>query len=242
MLTQITIRNFKSITNQELFPGLMNIFIGANGSGKSNILEAIGVLSAAASGIVDDESLQRRGVRLGMPGLYKSAFKVKRIAPHLFFEAKIDKASYSVTLNNSKEGSGSAWQYKTEELISDGEVILKRSPKQNNKNKQQGYAALKRVEMIENSSEMNTYGSDFLDIIKNYAIYYPNTPVLRGLIPDLQPRAPVGLTGGRLADAIIELQNRIPKDEFIEDAFDDILTLNQMQNPFYLHQLPEQKI
>jgi len=231
MLTKITIRNFKSIMNQGFFPGLMNIFIGANGSGKSNILEAIGVLSAAASGIIDDESLQRRGVRLGMPGLYKSAFKEKRIAPHLFFEAKTDRARYSVTLNNSKENFGSAWQYKTEELISDGEVILKRSSNQNNKIKQQGYAALKRVDMIENSSDMNA-GADLLNIIQNYAIYYPNTPVLRGIIPDLQPRTPVGLTGGRLADAIVELQNRISKDEFIEDAFDDILTLIDWANSF----------
>jgi len=232
MLTQVSIRNFKSILNQEFFPGLMNILIGANGSGKSNILEAIGVLSAAASGIVDDESLLRRGVRLSMPGIYKSAFKEKIVAPHIFFEAKTDKTEYSVTLDNLKDNSGSAWQFKSEELISDGEIILKRSPKQSSKNNQQGYAALKRIEMIENTSDANTSGVDLLNIIQNYAIYYPNTPVLRGISPDLHPRAPVGLTGGRLADAIIELQSLISKDEFIEDAFDDILTLIDWTNSF----------
>ena len=35
----------------------------------------------------------------------------------------------------------------------------------------------------------------------------------------VQTRMPEGLTGGRLADAIKELQNLILKDEFIEDAF-----------------------
>ncbi len=33
-------------------------------AGKSNLLEALGVLSAAVSGRVDDEALLRRGVRL----------------------------------------------------------------------------------------------------------------------------------------------------------------------------------
>jgi AAA15 family ATPase/GTPase len=48
----------------------------------------------------------------------------------------------------------------------------------------------------------------------------------------LQTRIPVGLTGGRLADAIKELQNLIKKDEFIEDAFDDILNLIDWSNSF----------
>jgi len=220
MLTQITVRNFKSIKDQQFFPGLMNILIGANGSGKTNILEAIGVLSAAASGIVDDESLQRRGVRPGTPRLYKSAFKDKRVAPHIFFEASIDDANYSVTLNNSLENTASSWQYKSEKLIYDNEKVINRTPQHNHKNKKQGYAALKLVDIQENTS-----GAVLLNLLQNFAIYYPNTPVLRGISPDLQTRMPVGLTGGRLADAIKELQNLILNDEFIEDAFDDIISL-----------------
>ncbi|ETR71022.1 MAG: hypothetical protein OMM_02800 [Candidatus Magnetoglobus multicellularis str. Araruama] len=227
MLSKIVVRNFKSIINQEFYPGLMNIFIGANGSGKSNILEAIGVLSAAASGIVDDESLQRRGVRPGMPGLYKSAFKKRRVVSHIFFEASSDAAKFAVTLNHSSENTGTAWQFKTEELTCDDEIVISRGPHSDQKNKQQGYAALKLVEMHENS-----LGARLLNLLQNYAIYYPNTPVLRGITPDLQTRIPVGLTGGRLADAIKELQNLIKKDEFIEDAFDDILNLIDWSNSF----------
>ncbi len=74
MIRTIQIDGFKSIASQTLELGRVNCFIGANGVGKSNILEAIGVLGAAASGRVDDESLQRRGVRAGMPRLYKAAF------------------------------------------------------------------------------------------------------------------------------------------------------------------------
>ena len=72
---KIFISGFKSIENIEIELGQINIFIGNNGSGKSNILEAIGMLSAAVSGRVDDESIIWRGVRPGLPCLYKSAFK-----------------------------------------------------------------------------------------------------------------------------------------------------------------------
>ena len=43
---------------------------GANGSGKTVLLEAIGMLSAALNGRVDNSALQGRGVRLGTPQLY----------------------------------------------------------------------------------------------------------------------------------------------------------------------------
>ena len=70
MLSKISIQGFKSIHDiQDLELGLVNVFIGANGSGKTNLLEAVGMLSAAASGRVDSESLSRRGVRLSVPHL-----------------------------------------------------------------------------------------------------------------------------------------------------------------------------
>jgi ABC-type branched-subunit amino acid transport system ATPase component len=67
MIQSITIDGFKSILSMKLDLGRVNCFIGANGAGKSNILEAIGVLGAAANGKVDDEALLRRGVRPGVP-------------------------------------------------------------------------------------------------------------------------------------------------------------------------------
>lgn len=72
MVDKVKIHNFKSIENMELELGLLNIFIGANGAGKTNILEALGIISSAVYGIVDDESLLRRGVRPGVPRLYKT--------------------------------------------------------------------------------------------------------------------------------------------------------------------------
>jgi predicted ATPase len=226
MLNKIRVSSFKSIVNQEISLGMMNVFIGANGSGKSNILEAIGVLSAAAAGRVDDEALQRRGIRLGTPRLYKSAFE-ERIPPHIFFEAQTDTAKYSVSLNNPLENPKPAWQYQTEELVSNHEQIVSRGPHRDIKNKEQGLAALKLVESDENSP-----AAVLINLLRHFAVYTPNTPVLRGILPDQQTREPVGLSGGRLADAVKELQSLISKSEFIEDAFDDILSLIDWINSF----------
>ena len=79
------VKDFKSLVEVTVDLGVVNVFIGANGSGKSNLLEAVGVLGAAASGRVNDESLKYRGVRPGRPALYKSSFKNKEAAPHIQF-------------------------------------------------------------------------------------------------------------------------------------------------------------
>ena len=75
MLTRLVIRGFKSLRSVEAPLGIVNVFIGANGSGKSNLLEALGLSSAVASGQVDDQALLRRGVRPGVPASYVSSFK-----------------------------------------------------------------------------------------------------------------------------------------------------------------------
>lgn len=57
MLKELSVRTFKSLDDVTVDLGQVNVFIGANGSGKSNLLEALGVLAAAADGKVDDQAL-----------------------------------------------------------------------------------------------------------------------------------------------------------------------------------------
>ena len=49
-IRKVDIRGFKSIYSTTIELGRVNCFIGANGVGKSNLLEALGVLGAAANG------------------------------------------------------------------------------------------------------------------------------------------------------------------------------------------------
>jgi predicted ATPase len=52
----------------------VNVLIGENGCGKSNILEAIAFAAAAASGTLNHELLAHRGIRATEPQLMRSAF------------------------------------------------------------------------------------------------------------------------------------------------------------------------
>ncbi len=199
MINSFTIRAFKSITDLTVELGQVNVFIGANGSGKSNILEALGVLSAAASGVVDAESLMRRGVRPGVPALYKTSFRKERVSPHIFIEAKNKDAEYSVSLNNIIKKPQPSWLYKTEHLKNKGETVVSRGTK--TKNKERGLAALKAVEF-----ESDNPALKLLSLLSGYSIFTPSTKVLRGIQPDSQTRSPVGLNGGRLAEAVRDIQ------------------------------------
>ncbi len=57
MIGNITIKNYKSVQNLELDLGRVTVLIGENGCGKSNILEAIAMCSAAAANKLDHEFL-----------------------------------------------------------------------------------------------------------------------------------------------------------------------------------------
>ena len=73
-IKKLVFKNFKTLEEVSFEPGRVNVFIGANGSGKTTILEAIGLLCAAMTDRVDNASMQLKGIRLSVPGLYKSAF------------------------------------------------------------------------------------------------------------------------------------------------------------------------
>lgn len=210
MIHKIRIESFKSLARLEIELGRLNVLVGANGSGKSNILEAIGILGAAAAGRVDDEALLRRGVRPGVPALYKSAFETPPKAPHLRFGASAASgAAYDVTLWNPLEDSSPAWRFKTESLKrgEDQPVFSRAVRGADKKNQEQGLAALKTFDLEEDDPAL-----DLIDRLRHYSIHCPNTPSLRGLVPDLQSREPVGLSGGRLPEALDELQRAAKKN------------------------------
>ena len=211
MLDHLSVRTFKSLDDVTVDLGLVNVFIGANGSGKSNLLEALGILSAAADGKVDDQVLLARGVRPGLPALYKSAFPARpgrRIPPHLYFGARSVQARYEVSLHNPLKDPAPAWRFKTE-LWEDGDGrLLERLPvKANRTNPERGLAALKAVEAPAGAA------LDLLRLLQGYVIFSPTTAVLRGVAPETQPRQPVGLSGGNLPRTIRRLLKQRKRDD-----------------------------
>lgn len=225
MLKNFKVERFKSIVSLNLDLGRFNLFIGANGSGKSNLLEAIGVLSAAAYGRVDDETLLRRGVRPGVPRLYKSAFsqaKEKTVQHILFGANETSGASFQVTLWNPISSPSPAWGFMTENLRRNSEdsVETRSTTSAGKHNQEQGMAALKTATLKPGDPALR-----LMDYLRNYSIYCPNTPSLRGLVQDLQSRDPVGLAGGRLPEAVEELLFAGRKDEKLSAILEEVRDL-----------------
>ncbi|OOV34271.1 hypothetical protein BO91_01810 [Candidatus Synechococcus spongiarum LMB bulk10E] len=230
MIERFSVRTFKSLEDVTVELGQVNVFIGANGSGKSNLLEALGILSAAADGKVDDQALLARGVRLGAPKRYKSAFPAqpgKRIPAHLSFEVcGSSQAEYKVCLWNNLKDPDPAWTFKTESWKEKDRKLVGRSPASKKKtdekldrNKQRGFAALKAVEVAKGPA------LSLLKALQSYVIFSPATAVLRGIALETQPRTPVGLSGGNLLPAIHNLLRQRREDERVRKICKDTLEL-----------------
>ena len=220
MLDSLSVKTFKSIDDLTVELGLVNVFIGANGSGKSNLLEALGVLSAAADGKVDEQTLLARGVRPGLPALYKSAFPARRgsrTPPHLYFGVRGAGARYEVSLHNTLRDPRPAWRFKTE-LWAEGDAnLVGRSPAQRGRgNPERGLAALRAVEAPAGEA------LDLLNLLQSYVIYSPTTPVLRGVAPETKPKQPVGLSGGNLPLAIRDLLRQRRGDDLSQRICRDV--------------------
>ena len=230
MIRTLAVERFKSLVKLELELGRINVFVGANGSGKSNLLEAVGVLGAAAFGLVDDETLQSRGVRPGVPQLYRTAFPQPNVVQDIDLGAKSDDgASFRVTLWNPKDDVGAPWSFKTEKLISVGDkTIASRSPASAQPpNPGRGWAALETVKLAPGDPALV-----LMELLSNYAIHCPNTSSLRGLTQDLQSRAPVGLAGGRLPEAVGELIESATTNGILGGVMDEVRDMMDWASDF----------
>jgi len=222
VIERFSVKTFKSLEDVTVELGQVNVFIGANGSGKSNLLEALGVLSAAANGKVDEEALRARGVRPGVPKLYKSAFPAKpgvKTPGHLRFEAHGASAEYGVSLWNNPEDPDPAWTFKSESWKENGVQLAGRSPASKEWNKERGLAALKAVEVAEGPT------LSLLESLQRYVIFSPTTAVLRGVMPETQPKTPLGLSGGGLLRAVHNLVIQGYEDDKIRTICEDVLDL-----------------
>ena len=78
-IKSINIKNYKSIVDTTIQLGGFNVFIGANGCGKSNILEAIALGAAASDNKVHFEYFANRGIRITDPYLMFPRFSKDKI-------------------------------------------------------------------------------------------------------------------------------------------------------------------
>ena len=219
-LERICIGNFKSLYDTSFEPGKINVFIGANGSGKSTVLEAIGLLSAAMTDRVDATSLQRRGVRLSVPTLYKSNFKdIKRRSPvinlSLEWNDNDTAHNFQYDVHLTTPTNSDYWKYHSESFFQDG--IQKWGRSNISRQKSNDYIGFF---LLDDNKELEN-GREIVRALSNYGVFQPNTMMLRGTIPDPSQIAPLGLNGGRLAESIEELLSTVDNNVMFGDILMD---------------------
>ncbi|WP_185982633.1 AAA family ATPase [Aureimonas mangrovi] len=209
MLRKLKVTRFKSIYEHEFDFGRINLLVGSNGSGKSNLLEALGVLSAALSSGLDSVTLDLKGVRLSLPHIFKSAFKGYDLPKTFRLSAEFDHGRYECSISSSP--SRTNLEFTTEALYCGDKQIFGRGPhgvklhsvanqlpsfRKDSISKTRSVWSVLRP-LVEIPEEFRLE----LDHFAGYAIYAPQTAVMRGLAIDSRVVEPLGLTGSGLASA-----------------------------------------
>lgn len=233
MLKTLEVNGFKSILDTKLEFGKVNLFIGANGAGKSNILEAIGVLSAALERGISDIELLRKGVRLSSPILFKSSFKNKKFRKAFCLKAQLEHDIH-YDLNITANETQNVLNFLSEYIYSkDNEKYLSRGLEK---------ITLKDIKLKSNPDLDETRGvwDQFKTIVDiptamqlelekqaKFCIYAPQTTFLRGIDVEAIPTKPLGLQGGNVAQAMQTILTFYKKnrDSKITHLVEQILSL-----------------
>ena len=226
MLNRLRIERFKSIRSSSLELGRVNLFIGGNGAGKSNVLEAIGVVAAALERGVGDDDLSRKGVRITPPELMKSAFKHYELPKRLQITAHLTNGvRYRMNLTGRPEDPLLA--FFSEECAYGIDKIFGRSHRGSTVLGQSISGKLSRHRSIwdqtRSAFEFSSDVESALDGMSEYTIYSPQTDFLRGVQQGKVNSPPIGLHGEGLPEAVRGLidqlhrsrhkQNRISRDQ-----------------------------
>ncbi|MDD2776616.1 MAG: AAA family ATPase [Gallionella sp.] len=234
MIKSLTVENFKSIDKLDIEFGRVTVLIGENGSGKSNILEAIALAGAAAADKLDNEFLASRGIRVTNPEVMRAAFSTENISKNIPFKISTDNEfAISFALKNSNEPY-STWgvtskvvaNLTAEEKDKVGTLILENF-------KQQNWAfweSLQKATKVKNTDALdhlldkiispNTRKVIFSDPnihpIRDFLIYAPENSALRKFEEEGQIQ-PLGIRG----EGLFKLLGVLSKDT---EAFPAIKT------------------
>lgn len=218
MLKRLKIRNFRSVVDAESEPlefGRINLFVGPNGGGKSNALEAIGIISAALKRGISPRDLDDRGVRLSLPKMFKATFRKRRIPREFYLEAETENCTYACSVLAGDQDE--TLNIQTERLEVNGKRLFGRNLGGGMKSSvsdpllDQAVARAapeptrSMFDVIKAFLPLSEAARFELDALSDYSIYAPQTAVLRGQAEDKRQTHPLGLTGGRLPSALKEI-------------------------------------
>lgn len=206
MLRRIHVRNFKSLRDLEFKPGLTNVFVGSNASGKSNLLDVLKFLAAISRVGLSQALNQRLGfadvVWNGNPAAGEIAFEIEIDLPtRLLYRFEISgnpagtavvtaetlRGSQGQLLLDVKQGSGTAFDERGR-----GTVF--------NTNNPNALAALE-------TNVPNWIGTELRQAIQQWR-FYDLVPQTMKNVRQFSGAVPLSETGDNLADFLLQLKAR----------------------------------
>lgn len=196
IFNNLHIENYKSIKNLDIPLTHLNVFIGANGCGKSNILEAVALVAAKRHLNVKISDLQQIGVRITKPSLMKNSFLGERSSQKIIVQLKGEQLNDNISLISSKDDIFADWEDERGEELKLQYIELKNTQfiidtifkTLTNEQKEAVNNRLKTLPLLEESI------FDASLFTKNYLIYTLNTMALRGLSNESKLQ-PLGIYG-----------------------------------------------
>jgi AAA15 family ATPase/GTPase len=239
MLRKVKIENYKSVVDQTLELGLINVVIGAKGCGKSNLLEAIALAGLSCSGALLPELFDSRGIRLTDNRFMRSAFED---VDEEFISVKVetsdgDESVYRIHYN--AEQKPAQWedvveeetkillstiqengsQFKVKDLKNFIEKMSKKLDEDNTLN----------VNLFEKDNHSLVLARSRVNGLKNFTIYSLEETELRSL--DQMPSTKLGRTGRGLLPYLkdlsktedgINILNEVKENLMVIDWFEDL--------------------
>lgn len=219
MINKIHIQNFKSINDLKLDVGRVNLFIGENGSGKSNLLEALVFASASDSNKLDNEFLVSRGLRVTEPTLMRSSYEKGSASKNIVITLNFNDDTYKSYELANENGYYTSWKnihyLPSEDLtkeLDSNEEVLKNIRKLINETKETKNAEeIKNINLaIQDISKKiqkdKFFTQQLMPKLKKFIIYSPENTALRNFYKEGQIE-PLGINGEGLLKLIKVINN-----------------------------------
>jgi predicted ATPase len=194
------ISNYKSIVNADIELGRFNVFIGANGSGKSNLLEILAYVGAARVNDLTLDGLNARGVRFAQPDLMMSSFadqeQSSAIEVSLSFEnAEKELDSVRVALSPvNRADPYTQWIDLAEEANEKTSIIDFLGKLSNDEPDLPAHELVMRMS-DQLAKQYTQKDLRFDNLLADYAIYDIATSALRGISRVESRKTPLGING-----------------------------------------------
>ena len=253
MIKEIAIQNFKSIVNLKLPLGRFNLFIGANGSGKSNILEAIAFGAAASSNKLDYEYFANRGIRVSEPWFMLPAFGDLESEKIVVSATDEQDNTSSFSIHYNKEAKPARWEDDSIDIMQFLRYLNSKEGQENKLKAMDMLAILRQLQIdkggdvpINIRMESTDKGLVFMPLnigIDRFLIYSIEESKLRKA-DDSNKTYPLGLHGEGLFAYLkqiaqrpdsIEIFNEIKENLKVLDWFEDLqVPTEQLSSEFNL--------